>query len=550
MASAGSSASGGGCGRLSSSSTSSTSYRSTGGGVRKSRSRERDNQAISIRNVADVYDIAADIGREFETLIDSHGAEHVTSLMQKVISALEHLEQLSSERDKEKTTIDHLQGLVKHLELEDSKKLEERQRNAKELEQVEEHYKQETRDLLSTVKRLQDENRKLASSLAAATERDSAFSEDESYFEVDLVNKLETVIEKQRSQIKKLDQSVLDYKTENDELTCQNEKLTACTRDLRRKLRSTQSQLHLLVDERADLTAKVQDQQREVHNLTKQLGRVAKEFEDLSAAGAAAASSSSSTPAAAVDQPSDSAAAADGAASTPPAPPAVESDDPNRPRFSLPELRDILQERNSLKARVSDLEDELTVYKPNIKDKLSGVASPSRSPRVRLADAVANCDCAFHAKKATGGDGGLHDANLADYDQDDLDDAIECDEVPSLEDQSTAADDVNDEDLPVQGPLPQDPDDAPFLKNESGIRKLFRRVFGASNDNYEMSGEGGCPYQTRSGGLIATRDGSKSRSSSSGQEGLIKSISRFSFLVSPRESVSASSAAAGTAPNQ
>ena len=50
-----------------------------------------------------------------------------------------------------------------------------------ELEQIEEHYKQETRDLLSTVKRLQDENRKLASSLAAATERDSAFSEDGKY---------------------------------------------------------------------------------------------------------------------------------------------------------------------------------------------------------------------------------------------------------------------------------------------------------------------------------------------------------------------------------
>ena len=32
--------------------------------------------------------------------------------------------------------------------------LEERQRNAKELEQVEEHYKQETQDLLSTIKKL------------------------------------------------------------------------------------------------------------------------------------------------------------------------------------------------------------------------------------------------------------------------------------------------------------------------------------------------------------------------------------------------------------
>jgi hypothetical protein len=38
------------------------------------------------------------------------------------------------------------------------------------------------------------------------------------YFEVELVNRLQSVIEKQRSQIKKLDQSVLDVKTENDEV--------------------------------------------------------------------------------------------------------------------------------------------------------------------------------------------------------------------------------------------------------------------------------------------------------------------------------------------
>ena len=42
------------------------------------------------------------------------------------------------------------------------------------------------------------------------------------------------------------------------QLKCQNDKLNSCTRDLRRRLRSGQSQIHLLVDERADLTAKVQ----------------------------------------------------------------------------------------------------------------------------------------------------------------------------------------------------------------------------------------------------------------------------------------------------
>ena len=45
---------------------------------------------------------------------------------------------------------------------------------------------------------------------------------------------------------------------------------------------------------------------------------------------------------------------------------------------------------------------------------------------------------------------------------------IECDEAQENEESDT-----NMEDLPVQGPLPQDPDDAPFRKSETGgIRKL------------------------------------------------------------------------------
>lgn len=39
-------------------------------------------------------------------------------------------------------------------------------------------------------------------------------------------------------------------------------------------------------------------------------------------------------------------------------------DDPNRPRFTMTELKEILYERNELKARVSDLEDELEMYRP------------------------------------------------------------------------------------------------------------------------------------------------------------------------------------------
>ena len=48
----------------------------------------------------------------------------------------------------------------------------------------------------------------------------SNFSISESYFEIELVKKLEVVIEKQRNEIKKLDQSIIDYKSENEEVRC------------------------------------------------------------------------------------------------------------------------------------------------------------------------------------------------------------------------------------------------------------------------------------------------------------------------------------------
>ena len=51
--------------------------------------------------------------------------------MQKVINALEQLERLASEKDKENSAVDSLQTMVEHLEVEENKKQEERQRNAR-----------------------------------------------------------------------------------------------------------------------------------------------------------------------------------------------------------------------------------------------------------------------------------------------------------------------------------------------------------------------------------------------------------------------------------
>ena len=47
-------------------------------------------------SVLDVYDIASDIGKEFEKMISTHGNEMVQGLMPKVIGVLELLEKTSS----------------------------------------------------------------------------------------------------------------------------------------------------------------------------------------------------------------------------------------------------------------------------------------------------------------------------------------------------------------------------------------------------------------------------------------------------------------------
>ena len=97
--------------------------------------------------------------QEFEELIDLHGPDQVTQLMQKVISALEQLEVMScyvyiyrdnhwnatfnqvlvQRNDSELLMIEELRRTIEHLEHEDNKKTEERHKYARDIEQVKTH---------------------------------------------------------------------------------------------------------------------------------------------------------------------------------------------------------------------------------------------------------------------------------------------------------------------------------------------------------------------------------------------------------------------------
>lgn len=115
------------------------------------------------------------------------------------------------------------------------------------------------------------------------------------------------------------------------------EKLTVLGRELKRKQRQAQMQARGLVEERADFLAQLQDQNRELINLRGRLGMAKKENEDLSKLQGCPDLTNKAI---------------------------YDLDDPDRPRFTTAELKEILHERNELKARVSDLEDELELYRP------------------------------------------------------------------------------------------------------------------------------------------------------------------------------------------
>lgn len=103
------------------------------------------------------------------------------------------------------------------------------------------------------------------------------------------------------------------------------ERLTNAGRESRKRQKLLQVQVRSLVEERADFLAQLQDQHREIISLRKRLGITEKENEDLSK---------------------------------------CQEENSNCARFSTAELKEILNERDDLKVMVSELQEELKLYKP------------------------------------------------------------------------------------------------------------------------------------------------------------------------------------------
>jgi hypothetical protein len=89
----------------------------------KERMKDSDDTEVT---VVDVYEIASEIGKEFEKMIDCYGSEAVTGLMPKVITALEHLEVLAAKNERENSYMQELENKIMKLESEKIEKAEDK----------------------------------------------------------------------------------------------------------------------------------------------------------------------------------------------------------------------------------------------------------------------------------------------------------------------------------------------------------------------------------------------------------------------------------------
>lgn len=323
--------------------------------------------------VMDVYDIAAVVGQEFERIIDQYGCEALSRLMPKVVRVLEILEVLVS-RNSISPETEELRLELDRLRLERMDRLEKERKHKKELELVEDVWRGEAQDLLSQIAQLQEENKTLLNNLSVKecpmTEEDIQKQEGMSERERQVMKKLKEVVDKQRDEIRAKDRELTLKNEDVEALQQQLNRLMKINHDLRHKITVVEAQGKALIEQKVELEASGQARQQELGNLRQEVTRLK---ERLKEQGKFSAETEEPV---GPPSPAQEALCDDDMSS-------IDPKDPNRPRFTLQELRDVLHERNELKAKVFMLQEEIAYYKSDEQEDETGLPLPDPSPTLR-----------------------------------------------------------------------------------------------------------------------------------------------------------------------
>uniref|UniRef100_A0A087Y099 RILP-like protein 1 n=1 Tax=Poecilia formosa TaxID=48698 RepID=A0A087Y099_POEFO len=324
--------------------------------------------------VMDVYDIAAVLGQEFERVIDKFGCECLVGVVPRVVRVLEFLEALVG-RGAAGQEAEELRRELDRLQRERSDRYEQEKKHQKELEQVEDVWRGEVQDLLSQITQLQAENKRLLVSLSLkespVTEEDLQKHEAQtSEKESQVIQKLKDLADKQRDEIRAKDHELTLRNEDVEALQLQQHRLIRINQDLLHRTGLMEAQGKTLIQQRAELEASAQAQQQEyaalqleVRRLTKELQEKELERELVEMESPLGTRSGNSSPTSA------------------PLTVRKSEDEADKPRFTLQELQDVLQEKNELKAQVFMLQEELAYYKSeDLEDDTSPSDSTTNTP--------------------------------------------------------------------------------------------------------------------------------------------------------------------------
>uniref|UniRef100_A0A915CUX5 RH1 domain-containing protein n=1 Tax=Ditylenchus dipsaci TaxID=166011 RepID=A0A915CUX5_9BILA len=237
--------------------------------------------------VVDVYDLAESINRDFESLAEQFGKDPIESIVRKVICALETLEALAKNNDRDNAEIMDLQKGIERLQQEKIQRLRDKDTLERhDVSDLEENYKKEIEDLCRAVKSLQAENRSMKRKISTnvADDRGRSVSPEQNDFrEQDLQAMLDLrqLQIQQKDQIKDLQRDINTYSCEVDNLQNNIEKLLRQNKELLRKNASLQKQGRILVQERAELLRRLQATEETNFQLRKVLNETSRACKDL-----------------------------------------------------------------------------------------------------------------------------------------------------------------------------------------------------------------------------------------------------------------------------
>lgn len=410
------------------------------------------DKPAAVLTVVDVYEIAAVLGQEFERMIDKFGCDALVALVPRVVRVLELLEALVS-RGATGQEAEDLRRELDRLRQERSDRHEQERKHQKELELLEDVWRGEVQDLLSQITQLQAENKRLLVSLSLketpVTEEDLQKHEaGMSEKEKQVMKRLQDLVDKQRDDIRAKDHELTLKNEDIEALQLQQHRLMRMNQELLHRIGLMEAQGKTLIQQRAELEAAAQAQHQEAGALRLEVTRLKKELRELEREIEVAqteelplSNSEISSPASPLM--TSAAAAAHLSSSFKPNSVWVEcgadpdflencfecdkslsflrkstnrednkedgdeeensttlllngstdeepEEDSDKPRFTLQELREVLQEKNELKAQVFLLQEELAYYKSdelNTEENTGSiVSSPSPPPSLPVAD--------------------------------------------------------------------------------------------------------------------------------------------------------------------